>query len=152
MPTMPRYPLSENHRDQLKTPSGKPFGEISLQALTDGRICMEDLRVTSGALEMQAQIAESAGRTQLGENLRRAAELVKVPDREIMGIYNALRPGRADSSELNRIADELEHRWAAHRCAALVREAASAYGSIQTRPKRVSTGAARAQQGRENQL
>jgi propanediol dehydratase small subunit len=122
------YPLSEKLHDTLKTPSGTAFDEITLEALMDGKIRMEDLRVTAAALEMQAEIAESAGRVQLGGNLRRAAELVGVPDHEIIRIYNALRPGRADRAELHRLADGLEQRHSAVRCAALIREAAAAYG------------------------
>jgi propanediol dehydratase small subunit len=122
------YPLAEKHHESLKTPSGTAFDEITLDALMNGRIRMEDLRVTAEALEMQAEIAESAGRAQLGENLRRAAELVQVPEKEIIEIYNALRPGRADRARLHRLADSLEQRYAAPRCAALIREAAAAYG------------------------
>ena len=128
MAGFPEYPLAENIHGSLKTPSGAAFDEITLEALMNGRISMEDLRVTSEALELQAQIADSVGRTQLGENLRRAAELVRVPEQEIIEIYNALRPGRADRGELDRMADDLENRYGARRCAALIREAAAAYG------------------------
>jgi len=120
------YPLSEKHQDRLKTPSGIAFSEITLQAVLDGRIRMEDLRVTAEALEMQAQIAKAAGREQLAENLRRAAELVNLPDDEIIAIYSALRPGRAEKAELNRLAEMLEQRYHAYHCAALIREAALA--------------------------
>ena len=65
---------------------GLPFNEITLEAVMQGRITMEDLRVTSEALELQAQIAEAAGRPQLAENLRRAAELVSVPENRILEI------------------------------------------------------------------
>jgi propanediol dehydratase small subunit len=122
------YPLSEKLHKELKTPSGTAFDEITLEALMSGEIRMEDLRVTADALKMQAEIAESAGREQLGENLRRAAELVKVPDPEIIRIYSALRPGRADRAELEKLAETLEKQYSAVRCAALIREAAAAYG------------------------
>ncbi len=128
MSTRSDYPLCEKQPDRLKTLSGIGFREIVLSAMTDGRIRMEDLRVTREALEMQAQIAESVGRMQLAENLLRAAELVNVPDREILEIYSALRPGRADRSDLCRKAERLELRYSAYRCAALLREAAQAYG------------------------
>ena len=84
----------------------------------------EDLRVTSEALEMQAQVAEAAGRTQLAGNLRRAAELVGIPEEQILEIYRALRPGRGDREVFFALADDLERRHGAKRCAALVREAA----------------------------
>ena len=44
------YPLSERQPERLKTPSGLPFTEIDLEAVLAGKIQMEDLRVTSGAL------------------------------------------------------------------------------------------------------
>ena len=87
---------------------------------------MDDLRITSTALETQAAIAGQAGRRQLADNLLRGAELVNVPDDVILGIYNALRPGRSTPEDLARLADILEREYDAGRCAALVREAASA--------------------------
>ena len=50
---------------------------------------MSDLRIAPETLELQAQIAESAGRRQLAENLRRAGELVKVPETKILEVYQA---------------------------------------------------------------
>ena len=110
--------------EKLKTPSGIAFDEITLDAVLNGKINMQDLRVTAEALELQAQVSEEAGRTQLAENLRRAAELVDVPEDEILEIYAALRPGRATSPELHRLADQIEARYGASLCAALIREAA----------------------------
>lgn len=121
---MPEYPLSEKMPERLRTPSGLGFQEVTLEAVMAGRVTMADLRVTAEALELQAQVAEEAGRPQLAENLRRAAELVAVPEERILEIYNALRPGRAGREELLRLADELEADYQAPRCAALIREAA----------------------------
>lgn len=121
---MPEYPLSEKMPDRLRTPSGLRFEEVTLEAVMAGRVTMADLRVTAEALELQAEVAEQAGRPQLAENLRRAAELVAVPEERILEIYNALRPGRASREELLRLADELEAEYQARRCAALIREAA----------------------------
>lgn len=103
-----------------------PSNTPTLDAVLQGRVSMADLRITSEALETQAQIAQSAGRLQLAENLRRAAELVGVSDEMILSIYNALRPNRASATELEEIATMLERQYAAHRCAALIREAAQA--------------------------
>ena len=80
------------------------FQDITLEAVLAGKVGMEDLRVTSEALEMQAQVAEAVGRPQLAENLRRAAELVNVPEERILEIYNALRPGRTDPRALFELA------------------------------------------------
>jgi propanediol dehydratase small subunit len=123
---VPEYPLAEKVPERLKTPTGLPFQEITLEAVLEGALTMEDLRVTSEALELQAQIAASSGRPQLAENLRRAAELVNVPAERILEIYNALRPGRATRASLAELAADLEARYAATRCAALMREAAEA--------------------------
>ncbi len=97
--------------------------EITLDAVLEGRVSMDDLRITPEALEAQARVAESAGRRQLAENLRRAAELVAVPQEKILAVYEALRPGRADRNELLGLAVEMEERYRAPRCAALIREA-----------------------------
>jgi propanediol dehydratase small subunit len=123
----PEYPLSEKRASKLKTPSGIPFREMTLEAVLDGSIRMEDLRVTSEALEGQAKIAERCRRRQLAENFRRAAELVNVPEDRILETYNALRPGRSDSAGLAALADDLESNFHARRCAQLIREAAEAY-------------------------
>lgn len=120
------YPLSENCHDRLKTPSGIPFNDITLEAVLDGRIQMDDLRVTAEALELQARVAEACSRPQLAENFRRAAELVAVPQERLLEIYRALRPGRATKAALLELAEELEIRWGAARCASFVRDAAHA--------------------------
>jgi len=120
---LPKYPLSEHHAGELRTPGGIPLDEITLDGVLEGGIGMDDLRITAGALELQAEIAEAAGRTQLAENLRRAAELVNVPEDRILAIYEALRPGRADAASLNALAAELERDYAAPRCARLLRDA-----------------------------
>jgi propanediol dehydratase small subunit len=122
---MPEYPLAEKVPARLRTPSGLAFSDITLDAVLAGRVAMEDLRVTAEALELQAQVAAEAGRPQLAENLLRAAELVAVPEDRILEIYNALRPGRADRAALLALAADLETRYRAPRCAALLREAAT---------------------------
>ncbi len=121
------YPLAEKQPDRLRTPSGLAFEEVTLQAVLEGKVKMEDLRVSAEALELQAQIAEQAGRHQLAENFRRAAELAKVSEDKILRIYNSLRPGRATRDKLLNLAAELEEQHQATLCARLVREAAGAY-------------------------
>ena len=123
---MPEYPIAKKMPELLRTPSGLAYSDINLEAALEGKVRMEDLRITAGALELQAQVAEAAGRRQLAENLRRAAELVSVPDDRILAMYNALRPGRASREALLQLAAELETRYQAPRCAAFVREAAEA--------------------------
>ena len=76
---------------------------------------------------MQAQVAESVGRDAFASNLRRAAELIAVPDKRILEIYNSLRPYRSTKAELYAIADELENQYNCKINAAFVREAADVY-------------------------
>ena len=50
----------------------------------NGEITAQDIRIAPETLELQAQVAESAGRTALAKNFRRAAELTQVPDSRIL--------------------------------------------------------------------
>lgn len=75
----------------------------------------------------QAEIAERAGRRQLAENLRRAAELVDVPDDFILQVYNALRPRRSTAAELAAYALRLRDEFHAPHCARWMEEAAAVY-------------------------
>lgn len=93
----------------------------------NGKIGAEDCRIAPETLELQAQIAESVGRNAFARNLRRAAELIAVPDTRVLEIYNALRPYRSTKVELLAIADELEDKYNAKVNAQLVREAAELY-------------------------
>ena len=126
-PILQNYPLSEKQPERLRTPSGQPFQEVTLEAVLEGKVTMSDLRVTAEALELQARLAAGADRPQLAENFRRAAELAQIPEEKIMLVYSALRPGRASQAALEKLADSLEREFNAHRCARFVREAASAY-------------------------
>ena len=123
------YPLSEKKSDVLKTPNGLSWEAVDLQSVLEGKVQMKDLRITTEALEMQAQIADTSHRHQLAENLRRAAELVKVPETKILEVYQALRPGRSNEDELKTLAKEMENNYKAERCAKFLREAAKAYFS-----------------------
>ncbi|MCY1039695.1 diol dehydratase small subunit [Corallococcus sp. bb12-1] len=121
------YPLGKHHPERLHTPTGKTLEALTFQAVLDGRVTSEDLRITAETLHLQAGIAESVGRTQLAGNFRRAGELTAVSDERILQIYNALRPGASTRDELLAIAKELEEQYGAASSAALVREAASVY-------------------------
>ena len=106
--------------------SGRPVEELTLEAVRRGEIGLEDLRIHPETLEWQASVAEHHANPQLAENLRRAAELTRLDDGEVLAIYAALRPGRATPAELNALADTLAGRGLP-RCAALVAEAAEVY-------------------------
>lgn len=121
------YPLAEKRPELVKTATGKSLADITLDAVVSGEIKAEEIRITPQTLEYQAQIAESIGRPQLARNMRRAAELTKVPDERILQMYNSLRPNRSTKAQLLAIADELESQYGAKVCAAFVREAAEVY-------------------------
>jgi propanediol dehydratase small subunit len=122
------YPLAENRPEIVRGKRGKGLDEITLEALLEDRVTIEDLRITEAALRQQAEIARAAGRGTLAANFERGAELVDVPQDTIMRIYELLRPGRAQSQdELLAAARELRDQYGAQRMAAFVEEAASVY-------------------------
>ncbi|MFZ5975523.1 MAG: diol dehydratase small subunit [Bacillota bacterium] len=124
--TKAQYPLGEKIPEKVLTPTGKKLTELTLDKVISGEVTAEDVRIAPETLEMQAQVAESVHRDAFAGNLRRAAELIAVPDERLLEIYNALRPYRSTKSELYAIADELKG-YGADICAAFVREAADVY-------------------------
>jgi propanediol dehydratase small subunit len=120
------YPLGSRRPDLVQTPSGLRLDEVTLDAVRAGVLVGDDIRATPATLRRQAEVARTAGRSQLADNLDRAAELAGVPDDELLEIYTALRPGRSTAAELEAWAERLD-AWAAPVTAAFVREAASAY-------------------------
>lgn len=121
------YPLMERAAETLRAASGRPVGEISLEALAAGELTDDDLRITPEALRSQAAIAREAGFPQLAANLRRAAELTAVPNAELLRMYETLRPGRATYAQMIALAERLAGEFQAHETAAFVREAAEVY-------------------------
>ena len=111
----------------MKTPTGKPVTTVTMEAVRAGEIAGEDLRISREMLLNQAQVAESVGKTQMAQNLRRAAELTGVPDEQVIRMYDMLRPNRATREQLMEMADTLEKSYDAALCARLVREAAAVY-------------------------
>jgi propanediol dehydratase small subunit len=97
-----------------------------MDAIRAGEIGVADLRIHPETLERQAVVAQQHGNPQLAENLRRAAELTRLPDDEVLAIYEALRPGRSTAFQLTELASSLAARDLP-RCAALVAEAAEVY-------------------------
>ena len=120
------YPLGTRRPDLVETPSGLPLEEVTLAAARDGTLVASDVRATPATLRRQGAVARAAGRTQLADNLERAAELASVPDDELLEIYTALRPGRSSAAQLEERAARLDELGAA-KTAAFVREAADAY-------------------------
>ena len=120
------YPLGTRRPDLVETPGGLRLDEVTLEAAREGRLAADEIRATPATLRLQAEVARAAGRSQLADNLERAAELASVPDGELLEIYTALRPGRSSAAQLEEWAAKLDG-WGATATAAFVREAASAY-------------------------
>jgi propanediol dehydratase small subunit len=106
--------------------SGRETGELTLEAVRRGELGVSDLRIHPETLERQADIAAAHANPQLADNLRRAAELTRLPDEEVLAIYDALRPGRSTPGRLTELAADLKERGLP-RCAALLAEAAEVY-------------------------
>jgi propanediol dehydratase small subunit len=121
------YPLAQERPDLVRTATGLSLDEISLDKVENGKISFGDMKIRPETLEYQAQIADACGRPQLASNIRRAAEMTRIPDERVLEIYEALRPYRSTKEELMDIATELESQYQARVCAALVREAADVY-------------------------
>ena len=114
-------------QDNVRTFTGRSLQELSLEKVLSGELTAEDFRTSAETLREQANAAESGGYRQLGENLRRAAELTGISNEEVLEIYNQLRPGRSNYKTLIALADRLEKRYQATLTAAMVREAAEVY-------------------------
>ena len=121
------YPLGEKMPDKIKSPTGKVLSEMTLEKLIKGELGPADMRISPETLELQAQVAESVGRDAFARNLRRASELIAVPDERLLEIYNSLRPYRSTKKELYDIADELESKYSCKVNSAFIREAADVY-------------------------
>jgi propanediol dehydratase small subunit len=106
--------------------SGRTATDVTVEAMRTGEVGVADLRIHPETLERQATIAEEHANPQLAENLRRAAELTRLPDEEVLRIYEALRPGRSTPAGLTALAESLATRGLP-RCAAMVAEAADVY-------------------------
>ena len=125
--TVEDYPIGEKKPELIKSASGKSLDELTLEGVVNGDLTSKDFRITKETLELQAQVAESAGRGFFAVNLRRAGELIPVPDARLLEIYNSLRTNRATKAELYAIADELINQYGAEVSGAFVKEAADIY-------------------------
>ena len=113
--------------DRVTTQTGKRLGELTMEAILQGTLSEADFRISAETLQYQAQAAEEAGYVEQGQNLRRAAELTRVSNEEVLAIYNALRPGRTSYRALIALATRLELTLDAPLTATLIREAAEVY-------------------------
>ncbi len=110
----------------IRALSGRAVAGLTVEAVRAGEVGVADLRIHPETLERQAVVAEQHGHPQLAGNLRRAAELTRLPDEEVLAVYEALRPGRSTPAQLNELAASLAARGLP-RCAALLTEAADVY-------------------------
>src|SRR6478736_5624563 len=69
------YPLGSRRPDLVETPSGLALEEVTLESARAGTLVAADVRATSATLRRQAAVARGTGRSQLADNLERAAEL-----------------------------------------------------------------------------
>ncbi len=106
--------------------SGRDSEELTLDRLAREELVADDVRIHPDTLERQAVVAEEHENPQLAANFRRAAELALMSESEVLGLYEALRPHRATTEELEELAVRLEG-VPAPLCAALVREAGAVY-------------------------
>lgn len=90
--TAANYPLAEKEPGKIKTPTGKPFSSLSYDKVISGELTADDMRISPETLEMQAQVAESVNREAFAGNLRRAAELIAVPDERLLEITMRCAP------------------------------------------------------------
>ncbi|MDD6235830.1 MAG: diol dehydratase small subunit [Clostridiales bacterium] len=125
--TVADYPLMEKHSDIIKTPTGKSVSDISLEAVSKGNVSVEDVRISAQMLQNQADIAESAGKKQIAENLRRAAEMTAIEDDVVIKMYDMLRPNRATKEQLTEMAETLRNQYHAPLLSQLVSEACAVY-------------------------
>ena len=126
--TQKDYPIAETQPSKVKGKRGIALSELTMDAVLEGKVALEDLQITPEALLKQAEIAKSVGRATLSGNFERAAEMNKLPNSEVMEIYELLRPGRAGSkSALLEAANKIRSRYSAEGLAEFIEEAAEFY-------------------------
>jgi propanediol dehydratase small subunit len=121
------YPLAEKRPELVKSASGLSLEDITLEKAISGEIGFDDVKIRPETLEYQAQIAESIHRPRIAANLRRAAEMTRIPDERLLEMYGMLRPYRSTKQELLDLASELETKYQASICADHVRAAVDVY-------------------------
>jgi propanediol dehydratase small subunit len=122
------YPISEKAPEQIRSATGKPMTELTLENVLDRKADQRDFAITEQSLLLQAEVARSSQRHSLAENLERASEMVAIPDALLLDTYELLRPGRAESAHvLLARAALFREQFAAERMAAFLEEAAQAY-------------------------
>ena len=122
-----QFPLGKHHRDEIATKSGRPLSNLGLDRVSAGQVGPDDVSVSAETLELQAEFARQAGYAEVAANLTRAAEMTRIPNAEILEIYEALRPGRSTYYQLLSVSQRIASMYSAEHTAAYIREAADAY-------------------------
>ena len=126
-PSNRKFPLGANHRDEIAAKSGRPLRDLTLAHVLGGDAQPEDVSASAETLEIQAQFARQAGYDEVAANLTRAAEMTRIPNAEILEIYEALRPGRSTYYQLLSLSQRITSLYAAEHTGTYIREAAEAY-------------------------
>lgn len=119
------YPLFDEHPEVIKAYSGKKINDINMDNLLKGELSSDDARIHKDILLIQSEIANSAGQTQVAQNLKRAAELTVVPDDLILHIYDLIRPYHGSYDEIVEAASILRNKYDATINSEFLLEAAS---------------------------
>ncbi|MFP4697834.1 MAG: diol dehydratase small subunit [Eubacteriales bacterium] len=124
---MELYPLKEKQSHIIKSKSGKKLDDINIKAIMADEINADDIKISKEVLILQAEVARQAGKIQLAKNFIRSAELIEIPDDEILQMYNMLRPYRSTEAELKDLSDKLRNTYKASMCADFVLETLRVY-------------------------
>lgn len=122
-----QYPLGAFHRDEITTQSGRPLADLTLKEVLGGSVSPSDVSINAETLMLQAGFARDAGYDQVADNLARAAEMTRIPNDELLQIYESLRPGRSTYYQLLSISQRISSMYDAELTGAYIREAADAY-------------------------
>lgn len=95
-----RRPSEQRVHGEALAWSGRLVSALTAHAAREGHLVADDVRIHPQTLEEQAARAATGGNTQLADSLRMAAELTMLPDRELLALYDLLRPGGASLAAL----------------------------------------------------
>ena len=122
-----RFPLGRHARNSISTQSGRPLSDLTLDQVLGGSVLPQDVSINAETLKTQAEFAREAGYDQVAENLARAAEMTRIPNEELLEIYESLRPGRSTYYQLLSISQRIASMYDAELTSAYIREAADVY-------------------------